>query len=79
MIVGLWCPTIKILKCVDDLWRPLFNEMGKQAKIESSFELVQILDKWSRKSLDSRTSVCATDVVKLYKMTPQVDGILSLK
>lgn len=79
IISGLRHPTIKISKFLDDLLRPLFNEMAKQTTIESGFELVKQLDLWSQQRLTNETLFCTIDVADLYTMIPQVEGVLSLK
>ncbi|CAF4154274.1 unnamed protein product [Rotaria sp. Silwood2] len=78
-ISGLRHPTIKISKFLDDLLRPLFNEMAKQTTIDSGFELIKKLEKWSEHKLNDKTLLCTIDVTDLYTMIPQIEGILSLK
>ena len=79
IISGLRHPTIKISKFLDDLLRPLFNEMAKETTIESGFELIKQLEKWSSEKLTPETLFCTLDVVDLYTMIPQVEGVLSLR
>ena len=55
IISGLRHPTIKISKFLDDLLRPLFNDMAKETTIESGFELIKQLEKWSSEKLTPET------------------------
>ena len=79
IISGLRHPTIKISKFLDDLLRPLFDQMAKQTTIESGFELVKKLNEWSPRRFNTETIFCTIDVTDLYTMIPQVEGVLSLK
>ena len=79
IISGLRHPTIKISKFLDDLLRPLFNEMAKPTTIESGFELLQKIEEWSPRRFNSETLFCTIDVTDLYTMIPQIEGVLSLK
>ena len=79
IISGLRHPTIKISKFLDNLLRPLFNKMAKETTIESGFELIKQLEKWSLERFTQETLFCTIDVVDLYTMIPQVEGVLSLK
>ena len=79
IISGLRHPTIKISKFLDNLLRPLFNEISKQTTIESGFELVKRLEQWSLQRFRNETLFCTIDVEDLYTMIPQTEGILSLR
>jgi hypothetical protein len=79
IISGLRHPTIKISKFLDDLLRPLFNKMARPTTVDSGFELVKRLNQWSVRGLRKETLFCTIDVVDLYTMIPQVEGVLSLK
>lgn len=79
IISSLKHPTAKISKFLDDLLRPLFNRMTKQTSIESGFEVLKQLIPWSEQKLTNETLFCTIDVVDLYTMIPQVEGVLSLK
>ena len=79
IISGLKHPTIKISKFLDDLLRPWFDEMAKQTTIDSGFELVKKVIQWSDQRLRRDTLLATIDVVDLYTMIPQVEGVLSLK
>jgi hypothetical protein len=79
IISGLRHPTIKISKFLDDLVRPLFNEMARPSTVESGLELVKKLNHWSNRGLRNETLLCTIDIVDLYTMIPQVEGVLSLK
>ncbi|CAF1350003.1 unnamed protein product [Rotaria sordida] len=79
IISGLKHPTIKISKFLDDLLRPLFDKMAQETTVTSGFELVKKLQKWSILNMNGNTILCTIDVVDLYTMIPQVEGVLSLK
>ena len=74
IISGLRHPTIRISKFLDDLLRPLFNEMARSTTVNSGFELVKRLNQWSARGLRKETLFCTVDVVDLYTMIPQVEG-----
>ncbi|CAF0944026.1 unnamed protein product [Rotaria sordida] len=79
IISGLKHPTIKISKFLDDLLRPLFDKMAQETTITSGFELVKKLNEWSTLNMNQNTIFCTIDVIDLYTMIPQVEGVLSLK
>ncbi|CAF4118090.1 unnamed protein product, partial [Rotaria sordida] len=79
IISGLKHPTIKISKFLDDLLRPLFDKMAQDTTIISGFELIKKLNEWSRLNMNENTIFCTIDVIDLYTMIPQVEGVLSLK
>jgi hypothetical protein len=79
IIAGLRHPTVKISKFLDDLFRPLFDQMAKTTTVASGFELVKQLHNWSEQHWSRETLLCTIDVADLYTMIPQVEGVLSLK
>ena len=79
IISSLKHPTTKISKYLDDLLRPLFNEMAQQTTVESGFELLKQLHISSEHNFQKETLFCTIDVTDLYTMIPQVEGVLSLK
>lgn len=79
IISGLKHPTIKISKFLDKLLRPLFDQMAKKTTVMSGFELYQKLQQWSLNNMKQETILGTIDVVDLYTMIPQVEGVLSLK
>ena len=79
IISGLKHPTIKISKFLDDLLRPLFNQMASKTTITSGFELVKCLKRWSIINMRKETLLCTIDITDLYTMIPQVEGVFSLK
>ncbi|CAF1488392.1 unnamed protein product [Adineta steineri] len=79
IISGLKHPTLKISKFLDDLLRPLFNQMASKTTITCGFELIKHLQKWSSLNLYKETSLCTIDIVDLYTMIPQVAGVMALK
>ena len=79
IISGLKHPTIKISKFLDDLLRPLFDQMASTTTITCGFELVKKLLEWSTINMRQETLFCTIDVADLYTMVPQVEGVLSLR
>ncbi|CAF1139748.1 unnamed protein product [Rotaria sordida] len=79
IISGLKHPTIKISKFLDDLLRPLFDNMALKTTVTSDFELVKQLQEWSKNNMRQETLFCTIDVANLYTMVPQIEGVLSLK
>ncbi|CAF2979464.1 unnamed protein product [Rotaria socialis] len=79
IVAGLKHPTIKISKLLDELLRPLFDQMASKTMITSGFELLKHLQEWSKSNLRQNTLFCTIDVTDLYTMVPQVEGVLSLK
>ncbi|CAF4148735.1 unnamed protein product, partial [Rotaria sordida] len=79
IISGLKHPTIKISKFLDDLLRPLFDKMASNTTVMSGFELVKKLQQWSQVNMKKETILCTVDVADLYTMSPQVEGVLTLK
>ncbi|CAF2801657.1 unnamed protein product [Rotaria sp. Silwood2] len=79
IISGLKHPTIKISKFLDELLRPLFDKMAQETTVTSGFELVKKLQEWSIVNMNQNTIFCTIDVIDLYTMIPQVEGVLSLK
>ncbi|CAF5159486.1 unnamed protein product, partial [Rotaria magnacalcarata] len=76
---GLKHPTIKISKFLDDLLRPLFDQMALDSTVTSGFELIKKLQEWSTVNMCQDTLFCTIDVTDLYTMVPQVEGVLSLR
>ncbi|CAF3605876.1 unnamed protein product [Rotaria socialis] len=79
IISGLKHPTIKISKFLDDLLRPLFDQMALNSTVTSGFDLVKQLQQWSRNNFRQDTLFCTIDVTDLYTMVPQIEGVLSLR
>ncbi|CAF4356900.1 unnamed protein product, partial [Rotaria sordida] len=79
IVSGLKHPTIKISKFLDELLRPLFDKMAAKTTINSGFELVKQLQQWSSINMRQETLFCTIDVMDLYTMVPQTEGVLSLK
>ncbi|CAF4122854.1 unnamed protein product, partial [Rotaria magnacalcarata] len=79
IISGLKHPTVKISKFLDDLLRPLFDQMALNSTVTSGFELVKQLQQWSRNNFKQDTIFCTIDVTDLYTMVPQIEGVLSLR
>ncbi|CAF5048907.1 unnamed protein product, partial [Rotaria magnacalcarata] len=79
IISGLKHPTVKISKYLDDLLRPLFDQMALETTVTSDFELVKHLQERSKKNMRQETLFCTVDVTDLYTMVPQIEGVLSLR
>ncbi|CAF1391920.1 unnamed protein product [Rotaria sordida] len=79
IIAGLKHPTIKISKFLDDILRPLFDKMASSTTVTCGFELLKKLQEWSKTNMKQEILLCTIDVVDLYTMIPQVEGVLTLK
>ncbi|CAF4340872.1 unnamed protein product, partial [Rotaria magnacalcarata] len=79
IISGLKHATNKISKFLDDLLRPLFDQMALNTTVTSGFDLVKQLQQWSRNNFRQDTIFCTIDVTDLYTMVPQIEGVLSLR
>ncbi|CAM4830771.1 unnamed protein product [Rotaria magnacalcarata] len=78
-ISGLRHPTVKISKYLDNLLRPLFDQMASNTTVTSGFELTKKLQEWSTVNIRQDTTICTIDVTNLYTMIPQIEGVLSLR
>ncbi|CAF4525043.1 unnamed protein product, partial [Rotaria magnacalcarata] len=58
IISGLKHPTVKISKYLDDLLRPLFDQMALETTVTSDFELVKHLQERSKKNMRQETLFC---------------------
>lgn len=79
IISGLKYPTVKISKFLDNLLRPLFNQMAIETTVNCGFELVKLLQQWSSNRFNTETLLGTIDVADLYTVIPQVEGVLALK
>ncbi|CAF4207037.1 unnamed protein product, partial [Rotaria magnacalcarata] len=79
IVSGLKHPTIKISKYLDELLRPLFDKMALNTTVTSGFEVIKKLYEWSTHNLRQETLLCTIDVVDLYTMIPQTEGVLAIK
>ncbi|CAF3781087.1 unnamed protein product [Rotaria sp. Silwood1] len=79
IVSGLKHPTIKISKFLDEVLRPLFDKMTVKTTVNSGFELIKQLLEWSKIKMRQETLFCTIDVMDLYTMVPQAEGVLSLK
>ncbi|CAF5012349.1 unnamed protein product, partial [Rotaria sp. Silwood1] len=79
IVSGLKHPTIKISKFLDELLRPLFDKMAVKTTVNSGFELIKQLLQWSKINMRQEILFCTIDVMDLYTMVPQTEGVLSLK
>ncbi|CAF4753319.1 unnamed protein product [Rotaria sp. Silwood2] len=79
IVSGLKHPTIKISKYLDDLLRPLFDQIASNTTVTSGFEVIKKLYRWSTHNLRQETLLCTIDVVDLYTMIPQTEGVLAIK
>ena len=53
--------------------------MARETTINSGFELLKQLERWSPSKMNFETIFCTIDVVDLYTMIPQIEGGSSLK
>ncbi|CAF3558951.1 unnamed protein product [Rotaria sp. Silwood1] len=79
IISGFKHPTIKISKFLDELLRPLFNKMASNITVTSRTELIKQLHQWPICNIRQETLFCTMDVLDLYTMILQTEGILSIK
>ncbi|CAF3905745.1 unnamed protein product [Rotaria sp. Silwood1] len=79
IVSGLKHPTINISKFLDKLLRPLFDKIASKTTVTSGFELLKQLLEWSKTNIRQDTLFCTIDVMDLYTMVPQTEGVLSLK
>ncbi|CAF1570822.1 unnamed protein product [Rotaria magnacalcarata] len=79
IVSGLKHPTIKISKYLDELLRSLFDKIALKTTVTSGFEGIKQLHEWSTHNLHEDTLLCAIDVVDLYTMIPQTEGVLAIK
>ncbi|CAF4858579.1 unnamed protein product [Rotaria socialis] len=79
IVSGLKHPTIKISTYLDQLLRPLFNKVGLKTTTTSGFEVMKQVYEWSTTNLRKETLLCTIDVVDLYTMIPQTEGVLAIK
>ncbi|CAF0922435.1 unnamed protein product [Didymodactylos carnosus] len=79
IIVGLKHSTIKISKYLGELLRPLFDRISYSTSITSGSQVIKQMHGWSKYNIRQATILCAIDVVDLYTMIPQTEGVLSIK
>jgi hypothetical protein len=79
IVSGLKHPTVKISKFLDKLLRPLFDQMAAETTTTSGSEVMKKLNEWSKYNIRQDTLLCTMDVVDLYTMIPQTEGVLSIK
>ncbi|CAF4595994.1 unnamed protein product [Rotaria socialis] len=79
IVSGLKHPTIKISTYLDQLLRPLFDRIGLKTTTTSGFEVMKQVYEWSTTNLRKETLLCTIDVVDLYTMIPQTEGVLAIK
>jgi hypothetical protein len=79
IISGLKHPTIKISRYLDGLLRPLFNKMASDTTVDSGCEIIKKLYDWSKQNLNQDTVFCTLDVIDLYTMIPQFEGVMAIK
>ncbi|CAF3915378.1 unnamed protein product [Rotaria magnacalcarata] len=76
---GLQHPTIKISTYIGELLRPLFDKIALKTTTTSGFEVMKQVYEWSTNNLRKETLLCIIDVVNLYTMIPQTEGVLAIK
>ncbi|CAF4540624.1 unnamed protein product [Rotaria sp. Silwood2] len=79
IIAGLKHPTIKISKFLDEILRPLFDQMAANTTVTCGTEVIKQLHVWSKQNLREETVLCSMDVIDLYTMIPQTEGILAIR
>ncbi|CAF5102575.1 unnamed protein product, partial [Rotaria sp. Silwood1] len=53
--------------------------MAVKTTVNSGFELIKQLLEWAKIKMRQETLFCTIDVMDLYTMVPQTEGVLSLK
>ncbi|CAF1544374.1 unnamed protein product [Adineta ricciae] len=79
IVAGMQSPTIRISKWLDDLLRPLFNQLASDIAIENGTQLIKSVERWSENYLTSSTTFISMDVTDLYTMIPQEGGVVAIK
>ncbi|CAF3972554.1 unnamed protein product [Rotaria sp. Silwood1] len=79
IVFGLKHPAIKISKFLDELLRPLFDKIASNTIVTSRTEVIKQLHEWSKRNICQETLLCTMDVMDLYTMMPQIEGILSIR
>ncbi|CAF4940008.1 unnamed protein product, partial [Rotaria sp. Silwood2] len=68
IISGLKHPTIKISKFLDEILRPLFDQMAANTTVTCGTEVIKQLHDWTKQNLREETILCSMDVIDLYTM-----------
>lgn len=79
IVAGIKSPTAKISKLLDDILRPLFEQLAKNTSVKGSIFFLLDLMNWSNENLTLQTRFCTMDIVDLYTMIPQDAGLRSLE
>ena len=53
--------------------------MASKTTVTSGAEVIEKLYEWSKDNLRQETIFCTVDVVDLYTMIPQIEGVLAIK
>ncbi|CAF4979240.1 unnamed protein product [Rotaria sp. Silwood1] len=72
-------PAIKISKFLDELLRPLFDKISSNTTVTSRTEVIKQLHEWSKHNICQETLPGTMNVMDLYTMMPQIEGILSIR
>ncbi|CAF4063289.1 unnamed protein product, partial [Rotaria sp. Silwood1] len=78
-VSGLKHPTIKISKFLDELLRPLFDKIASNTTVTSRTEVIKQLHEWSKRNIRQETLLRTMDVMDLYTMMLQTEGILTIR
>lgn len=79
IISGIKHPTVKISKYLDRLLRPLFNRIASKTTVTCGFQVLQQLNAWSTGNLCSTILLGTMDVIDLYTMIQQTEGIQAIR
>ncbi|CAF1440945.1 unnamed protein product [Rotaria magnacalcarata] len=79
IVSGLKHPNIKISTYLNQLLRPLFDKIALKTTATSRFEVMKQVYEWSTNNLRKEILLCTIDVVDLYTMIPQTEGVLAIK
>ncbi|CAF1366766.1 unnamed protein product [Adineta steineri] len=59
--------------------KPLFNQIAAKTTITCGSELIEQIQTWPSTNLRQETSLCTIDIIDLYTMIPQIEGVLALR
>ncbi|CAF1449750.1 unnamed protein product [Adineta ricciae] len=79
IVAGMKSPTIGISKWLDDVLRPLFNQLASETAIENGTQLIKSVERCSENYLTSSTTFISMDVTDLYTMIPQEGAVIAIK
>ncbi|CAF1563927.1 unnamed protein product [Adineta ricciae] len=79
MMAGMKSPTVNISKWLDNLLRPIFDQLAVETTVSNGADLIKKVERWSARNLIITTSFVTMDVTDLYTMIPQEGGVTAIK